>query len=38
MEKTLGKKPFLGQIVEVSKRNQIIPKIERAKDENGEWI
>ena len=35
---TLGKRPFRGQIIEVSKRNQIIPKIERAKDENGEWI
>ena len=38
MQQTLGPKPFKGQIVEVSKRNQIIPKIERAKDENGEWI
>lgn len=38
MHQTLGLHPFKGQIVEVSKRNQIIPKIERAKDENGEWI
>lgn len=38
MHQTLGPHPFKGQIVEVSKRNQIIPKIERAKDENGEWI
>lgn len=38
MKKTLGEHPFIGQIIEVSKRNQIIPKIERAKDENGEWI
>ena len=38
MEETLGKHPFEGQIIEVSKRNQIIPKIERAKDENGQWI
>ena len=37
MEKKL-KKPFKGQIIEVSKRNEIIPQIERAKDENGEWI
>lgn len=38
MKQTLGENPFVGQIVEVSKRNQIIPKIERAKDENGQWI
>lgn len=38
MKQTLGDKPFKGQIIEVSKRNQIIPKIERAKDENGQWI
>lgn len=38
MKKTLGEHPFVGQIIEVSKRNQIIPKIERAKDENGQWI
>lgn len=38
MKKTLGEKPFKGQILEVSKRNQIIPKIERAKDEKGQWI
>ena len=38
MKQTLGNKPFKGQIIEVSKRNQIIPKIERAKDEHGQWI
>ncbi len=38
LEKTLGKKPYVGQIIVVSKRNMIIPKIERAKDENGVWI
>ena len=38
MHQTLGPHPFKGQIIEVSKRNQIIPKIERAKNENGEWI
>lgn len=38
MKKTLGEHPFVGQIIEISKRNQIIPKIERAKDENGKWI
>ena len=38
MKQTLGERPFKGQIIEVSKRNQIIPKIERAKDEKGQWI
>lgn len=38
MKQTLGENPFVGQIIEISKRNQIIPKIERAKDENGKWI
>lgn len=38
MKKTLGEFPFVGQEIEVSKRNQIIPKIERAKDEKGLWI
>ena len=38
MKQTLGENPFEGQIIEISKRNQIIPKIERAKDENGQWI
>ena len=38
MEKTLGRHPFKGQIVSVTKRNQIIPKIEKAKNEQGEWI
>lgn len=37
MEEKL-KKPFKGQIIEVSKRNQIIPQIENAKDENNKWI
>ena len=38
MKKTLGEHPFVGQKIWVSKRNQIIPKIEKAKDENGAWI
>ena len=38
LEKTLGKKPYIGQEIMISKRNMIIPKIERAKDENGVWI
>jgi DNA ligase (NAD+) len=38
LQKTLGEKPFVGQEIAVTKRNCIIPKIERAKDENGEWI
>lgn len=38
MKKTLGEHPFVGQKIWVSKRNQIIPKIEKAKDENGKWI
>ena len=38
LQKTLGEKPFVGQEIVVTKRNCIIPKIERAKDERGEWI
>lgn len=38
MEQTLGKHPFVGQKIYVSKRNMIIPKVERAKDEEGKWI
>lgn len=38
LKQTLGERPFVGQIIEVSKRNLIIPKIERAKNEDGEWI
>ena len=38
LKNTLGNKPFVGQMVKVSKRNMIIPKIENAKNENGEWI
>lgn len=38
MEQTLGKHPFVGQTIYVSKRNMIIPKIEMAKDEEGKWI
>lgn len=38
MKQTLGEKPFKGQIIEISKRNQIIPKVERAKNEQGQWI
>lgn len=38
LKQTLGDNPFLGQKIYVSKRNEIIPKIERAKDINGKWI
>ena len=38
MKQTLGDNPFVGQILVVSKRNMIIPKIERAKDSKGAWI
>lgn len=38
MKQTLGEKPFKGQVIEISKRNQIIPKVERAKNEQGQWI
>lgn len=38
MEKYLGQTPFIGQKVFISKRNMIIPKIEYAKDKNGEII
>lgn len=38
MKKTLGEHPFVGQKIWISKRNQIIPKIEKAKNENGKWI
>lgn len=38
MEQTLGKHPFVGQTIQVSKRNMVIPKVERAKDIEGEWI
>lgn len=38
LKQTLGKKPFVGQKIWVSKRNQIIPKIEYAEDENGNKI
>ena len=38
MKQTLGIKPFVGQIIMISKRNMIIPKVERAKDELGVWI
>ena len=37
MKQTLGK-PFLGQTIYVSKRNEIIPKIEKAKGVDGKWI
>lgn len=37
LKQTLGK-PFIGQKIFVSKRNMIIPKIEKAKNEKGEWI
>ena len=38
LKKTLGEHPFIGQEISVTKRNCIIPKIERAKDESGGWI
>lgn len=38
MEQTLGNRPFVGQTIYVSKRNMIIPKVEKAKDINGRWI
>lgn len=38
MKKTLGEHPFVGQKIIVTKRNQIIPKVEKAKDVNGNWI
>lgn len=38
MKETLGERPFVGQTIYVSKRNMIIPKIEKAKDEYGKWI
>ena len=37
MKQTLGK-PFLGQTIYVSKRNEIIPKVEKAKGVDGQWI
>lgn len=38
LKQTLGEKPFIGQKIWISKRNQIIPKIEYAEDENGKRI
>ena len=38
MTQTLGEHPFVGQIIYVTKRNMIIPKVERALDENGNKI
>lgn len=38
MKQTLGERPFVGQEIYVSKRNMIIPKVEKAKDEEGKWI
>src|SRR5574344_2983 len=38
LKNTLGEHPFIGQEIYVKKRNYIIPKIEKAKDEKGEWI
>ena len=38
MKKTLGDKPFVGQGIKVTKRNCIIPKIEMAQNELGEWV
>ena len=36
--KTVLGNPFVGQTILVSKRNMIIPHVEKAKDENGRWI
>ena len=38
LKQTLGENPFVGQKIWISKRNQIIPKIEYAEDENGNRI
>jgi len=38
MKELLGERPFKGQIIYVTKKNQIIPQITKAKDENGQWI
>ena len=38
MEQVLGKRPFVGQTIYVSKRNMIIPKVEMARDEEGNLI
>ena len=38
LKNTLGKHPFVSQDIYITKRNCIIPKIEKAKDEKGEWI
>ena len=37
MKQTLGDKPFIGQAIKVTKRNCIVPKIEMAQNELGEW-
>lgn len=38
LKNTLGETPFKGQELMVSKRNLIIPHIENAKGEDGQWI
>ena len=38
MKQTLGDSPFVGQAIKVTKRNCIIPKIEMAQNELGEWV
>lgn len=38
LKNTLGEHPFVSQEIYITKRNCIIPKIEKAKDEKGEWI
>lgn len=38
LKDTLGETPFKGQELMVSKRNLIIPHIENAKGEDGQWI
>lgn len=38
MKQTLGDCPFVDQVIKVTKRNCIIPKIEMAQNELGEWV
>lgn len=38
LKQTLGYTPFVGQAIKITKRNCIIPKIEMAQDEKGEWV
>lgn len=38
LKQTLGHTPFVGQALKITKRNCIIPKIEMAQNEKGEWV